>query len=72
MKEICSKYTKSENNKLVYTVLEAAEILGICKTSLYNLVQENRVPYLRFGRRIVIPKAALQKLLDLHIKGANK
>ena len=34
-------YQKTHNNKKTYTVMEIAEILGIGRTSAYNLVKEN-------------------------------
>ena len=49
--------------RLTYTVAEAAEILGISKTSAYDCVQRGEIPSLTFGRRIVIAKRDLEDLV---------
>jgi excisionase family DNA binding protein len=49
--------------RLTYTVTEAAEILGISKTSAYECVQRGEIPSLTFGRRIVIAKRDLEDLV---------
>ena len=41
----------------------AAKILGIGRGTAYALIAEGRLPALRLGRRLVVPKAALEKLL---------
>ena len=46
-----------------YTVDEAAEIIGIGRSSTYEAIQRGQIPALRFGRRVVIPKAAFDELL---------
>jgi excisionase family DNA binding protein len=49
--------------RLTYTVAEAAEILGISKTSAYECVQRGEIPSLTFGRRIVIARRDLEDLV---------
>lgn len=44
--------------KLTMTVEEMAECLGIGRNGAYNLVKKGRVPALKIGRQIRIPKAA--------------
>jgi excisionase family DNA binding protein len=50
--------------RLTLTVEEAAEILGISRSSAYEAVGRGEIPSLRFGKRIVIPRAALFRLVD--------
>jgi excisionase family DNA binding protein len=50
--------------RTVYTVEEAGELLGISRATAYECVQTGQIPSLRFGHRIVVPRAALMKLLD--------
>lgn len=50
-------------NKAVYTVTEVAALLGIGRGSAYQAVREGTIPSLRIGRRLVIPAAALERLL---------
>jgi excisionase family DNA binding protein len=52
------------NDKLVFTVPEAGELLGISRAQAYLMVKEGRLPVLRLGRRIVVPKAALMRMLE--------
>ena len=49
--------------KLTYTVTEAAELLGISRTSAYDCVRRGELPALALGRRIVIPRTELERLL---------
>ena len=52
-----------QEDKLVYSVTEIAELLGIGRSKAYELVRSGTVPSLRLGRRIVIPKLALSRFL---------
>jgi excisionase family DNA binding protein len=47
-----------------WTVEEAASLLGIGRGLAYRLAAADRLPVLRLGHRMVIPKRALNKLLD--------
>ena len=42
--------------KLVYSVQEAAEVLGISKSYMYELARRGEVPALKLGKRLVVPK----------------
>lgn len=46
---------------LVYTVSEAAELLGISKSYAYDLVKQKKLPVLEIGKRRVIPKRMLEE-----------
>ena len=52
-----------ESNKLTYSVVEAADLLGLSRPAAYKAVRANQIPSIRFGRRIVIPRIALEKML---------
>ncbi len=47
----------------VLTVVEVAKILRIGKISVYQAIQRGEVPSIRIGRRILIPKFALEQML---------
>jgi len=47
------------------TVAEAAKLLRVSRDTLYAAVDRGEVPAFRWGRRIVIPTAALRALLHL-------
>ena len=49
--------------RIVYTVDEAAQILGISRPTAFQGVERGEIPHIRVGKRILIPKAALDKLL---------
>lgn len=46
------------------TLAEAAQVLGISRSTAYELARTGELPVLRLGRRLVISKRALQRLLD--------
>ena len=48
---------------LVWTVEETGRLLGISRAHAYELVARGELPHLRLGRRVVIPKHAITKLL---------
>jgi|GEM_PF-1313428 len=45
--------------RLVYSVSEAAELLGISRAFAYELVARGELPVIRLGRRRLVPKVAL-------------
>ena len=53
-----------ESKKLTYSVVEAAELLGLSRPAAYKAVRAKQIPSIRFGRRIIIPRKALETLLD--------
>ncbi len=50
--------------RLTMTVEEAAVVLGISRATAYDAVSRSAIPCIRIGRRILIPKVALERLLD--------
>ena len=50
--------------KITYTVTEAAELLGISRSSAYECVRRGEIPSLTLGRRVVIPRRAFEALLE--------
>lgn len=44
---------------------EAGQILGLSKASAYHAAQTGEIPTIRIGRRLVVPTAALRRLLQL-------
>jgi len=53
-----------ESNKLTFTVEETAKILGIGRNSAYEAVARGEIPVIRVGKRLLVPKAALERLLN--------
>jgi excisionase family DNA binding protein len=55
------------NDRLVFTVTEVAYLINVSRAFAYELVARGELPSIRFGRRIVIPRIGLQKLLDTEL-----
>lgn len=53
-----------DDDRLVLTVTEAAKALGISRALAYELVARGELPALRLGRRLVIPRRALEALVN--------
>ncbi len=51
------------HERLVYTVAEVQELLGLSRGLAYEAINRGEIPSLRIGRRILIPRAALERLL---------
>ena len=49
---------------LTYSVKEAAKVLGIGTALTYELVKQEKIPILRLGKTIRIPKKALHELIN--------
>lgn len=56
--------------KLVYTVDEVAELLGLSRGLTYDLVRAGTIPAERLGRRWIIPRARLDAWLAGVERGA--
>ena len=55
-----------DNEPKTLTVEEAARQLGISRASAYEGVRTGQIPSVRIGKRILIPLAALERLLAGH------
>ena len=51
------------DDKLTYTLAEAASRLGISTSLAYEAAHRGELPVCRIGRRILVPRAALLRLL---------
>ena len=50
--------------KLTYSVPEAAEILGISKSRMYELTRSEGFPSLKIGKRILVPINGLERWVE--------
>jgi len=50
--------------RLCITVPEAAAMLGLSRNFAYELVKQKQLPAIKFGKRLLIPRAALEKMLE--------
>lgn len=54
----------ASDGRLTVTVQEAARLLGIGRQLAYEGVRQGQIPNIRVGRRILVPRAALEKMLE--------
>jgi excisionase family DNA binding protein len=50
--------------RLTYTLSEAAARLGISRALAYEAAHRGELPVCRIGRRMLVPRAALARLLN--------
>ncbi len=58
-------------NRLVLTVPEAADLLGICRNAAYEAVRRGEIPSIRIGKRLVVPRMAFEELLRSGVNADN-
>ncbi len=58
-------FRENTETKMVYTVDEVAEVLGLSRNTVYEAVHRKEIPSIKIGRRIIIPKRALEEALSL-------
>ncbi len=49
--------------KRTYSIPEVAKVLGIGRTAAYEAARTGEIPTIRIGKRILVPDAALERLL---------
>ena len=47
-----------------YTLEKAAKILGISLSAAYKAAHRGQIPTIRLGKRIFVPRRALERLLE--------
>ena len=57
-------YKSFDELPIMLSVTETATVLGISRTSAYELVKGNNFPSIKVGSRIVVPKGELQKWIQ--------
>ncbi len=62
--DLASGAIESGPERLTWTVEEAAATLGISRAFAYEAVRRGEIPSIRIGRRVLVPRAALERLLD--------
>jgi excisionase family DNA binding protein len=51
-------------DRATFTVEEAAALLGVGRGLAYEMARTGRLPILRLGRRVLIPRQALEAMLE--------
>jgi excisionase family DNA binding protein len=57
-------HTVALTEKLALSVEEAGALLGISRDLAYDLVTRGELPSIRLGKRLVVPRRALEEALD--------
>jgi excisionase family DNA binding protein len=50
--------------KKTLTISEAAEVLGIGRTSAYEAARRGEIPTIRIGKLLLVPATQLERLLN--------
>ncbi len=59
--------TRSAEQSLTLTVDEAAALIGVSRSTAYDLVATDELPTVRLRRRILVPASALTDLLGVSL-----
>jgi excisionase family DNA binding protein len=54
------------------TIEEAAKVLGVGRNSAYLAAERGDLPTIRLGRRLLVPRSALERLLSNPTPAAPK
>ena len=60
-----------QQERLTLTVEQAGELLGISRALAYEMARTGRLPTLRFGKRIVVPRKAIENMLESSLANSN-
>jgi len=53
-----------QEERVTFTVEETAKLLGIGRQLAYDRVKTGEIPVIKIGRRLLVPRRALEKLLE--------
>jgi excisionase family DNA binding protein len=59
----------NKDNKLTYTIPEAAKLIGLSRNQGYELARRGELPIVKMGKLLFVPKARLHKMFGLNEKG---
>jgi excisionase family DNA binding protein len=51
------------DGRTTFRVREAAEILSMTTWCCYEAIKQGQVPAIRIGKRVIVPRAALEQML---------
>jgi hypothetical protein len=62
---ICSTAASKHGAPLAYRINDAAAASGLCRSQLYNLMRNGRLPFVEVGKVRMIRAADLRRLLQI-------
>jgi excisionase family DNA binding protein len=57
------KQQPTSSDRLTYSVDETAALLGVSRSMAYECIRRGEIPAIRFGRRVLVPRMAIDELL---------
>ena len=60
--------TDTAAQPLVWSVSDAARMLGISRAFAYELIASGKLPHVRLGRRVVVPRRVVEALIDAAVE----
>ena len=64
IQEALMAITDEQITPQVYTVAETQRILKLGRSSLYEAIARGDIPTIRIGKRLLIPRKALERMLE--------
>jgi len=61
---LSNKIKEALMERQTYTIRECAKILGVGVSVMYESARRGELPVLKFGRRLVVPKYAFDRMLQ--------
>jgi len=58
------KGEEMEKERVTLTITETARLLGIGRQLAYDRAKAGEIPVLKIGRRLLVPRAALERMLQ--------
>jgi excisionase family DNA binding protein len=55
---------ESKSSRRTTTIVEAAKVLGVGRNQAYEAARRGEIPTIRIGKRLLVPLAALERLLQ--------
>ena len=57
------------NEKIAYSVTEAARLLGVSRPTMYQLIKQPGFPVFKVGARILVSRSGLANWIEQQTKG---
>ncbi len=54
----------TDNDCLTLAVEQAGKLLGISRAHAYDLARTGEIPSVKLGKRVVVPRRALERFID--------
>lgn len=54
----------NNNDSLILTPLECAKLLKCGRGTIYEAIRQDLIPHIHLGRKILIPKSSLMRMLE--------